>query len=59
MATFSSGTESTLCLICNPGTTGETAAKVTVPHPNYTDGQNNLIIQLNAITVGGFNGLNN
>jgi hypothetical protein len=56
---FSSGTESTICEICCPCTTGETVNSVSVPHPNYSNGQNQTIIQLNAITIGGFNGLNN
>jgi hypothetical protein len=56
---FLSGTESTICEICCPCTTGETVNSVSVPHPNYSNGQNQSIIQLNAITIGGFNGLNN
>jgi hypothetical protein len=56
---FSSGIESTICEICCPCTTGETVNSVSVPHPTYSNGQNQSIIQLNAITIGGFNGLNN
>jgi hypothetical protein len=56
---FSSGTESTICEICCPCTTDETVTEVVVPHPNYSNEQNQSIIQLNAITIGGFNGLNN
>lgn len=29
------------------------------PHPIYTDAVGNQFVQLNAITLGGFNGLNN
>jgi len=56
---FSSGTESTICNICCPCTTGETVNSVSVPHPDYSNGLNQTIKQLNAITIGGFNGLNN
>jgi len=31
----------------------------TAPHPTYTDADGVEYIQLNAITLGGFNGLNN
>ena len=31
----------------------------TVPHPIYTDANGVPYAQLNAITLGGFNGLNN
>jgi hypothetical protein len=30
-----------------------------VPHPIYTDADGVSYVQLNAITLGGFNGLNN
>ena len=56
---FSAGTESTICEICCPCTTGETVNSISVPHPTYSNGQNQPIIQLDAITIGGFNGLNN
>lgn len=29
------------------------------PHPIYSDNEGNDYVQLNAITLGGFNGLNN
>jgi hypothetical protein len=56
---FSSGTESTICEICCPCTTGETISSVSAPHPTWTNGQGQAVIQLNAITLGGPNGLNN
>ena len=59
MATYSSGTETTICLVCCPCTAGEIVTKKTVPHANYSNGQNEVVVQLNTITIGGFNGLNN
>lgn len=56
---FSSGTESTICVVCCPCTTGETVTSVVPPHPTWTNGQGQAITQLNAITLGGPNGLNN
>jgi len=39
---------------------GTLPAGTVVPHPIFTNNDgNNEIIQLNAITLGGFNGLNN
>ena len=56
---FSAGTESTICVVCCPCTTGETVTSVSAPHPTWTNGQGQAIVQLNAITLGGPNGLNN
>jgi|694.fasta_scaffold09795_12 hypothetical protein len=56
---FSAGTESTICVVCCPCTTGETVTSVSAPHPTWTNGQGQAVIQLNAITLGGPNGLNN
>jgi hypothetical protein len=56
---FSAGTESTVCVVCCPCTTGETISSVSAPHPTWTNGQGQAVIQLNAITLGGPNGLNN
>ena len=56
---FSAGTESTICVVCCPCTTGETISSVSAPHPTWTNGQGQAVIQLNAITLGGPNGLNN
>lgn len=38
-----------------------TASLGNVPHPNYTRDSitGDTVIQMNAITIGGFNGLNN
>lgn len=56
---FTSGREYTMCEICCPCTTGETVTEVSVPHPSYTNISSQTIIQFDAITIGGFNGLNN
>ena len=56
---FSAGTESTICVVCCPCTTGETITSVIPPHPTWTNSQGDAVIQLNAITLGGPNGLNN
>lgn len=55
---FSAGTESELCQICWDGT-GYTATVVSAPHPTYTNQFGQAVVQLDAITLGGPNGLNN
>jgi hypothetical protein len=55
---FSAGTESTACNICWDGT-GYTATVVSVPHPSYTNQFGQTVVQLDAIQLGGMNGLNN
>jgi hypothetical protein len=56
----SANTESTICVICcDCGATGSTVTSVSPPHPIYTDGYNNPIMQLNMVVLGGPNGLNN
>jgi len=57
-APLSGGTESTICVICCPCTTGETITSVSPPHPSWTNGQNKTITLLDAIVLGGPNGLN-
>lgn len=42
--------------ICQDDCSGNTRT-ITPPHPVYTNGQNQAIVQLNAVTLGG-NGLN-
>ena len=56
---LSAGTESTICQICCPCTTGESITSVDPPHPQWTNQQGKTIILLDAITLGGPNGLNN
>ena len=55
---FSAGTESTVCVSCFDGS-GYTVSVVTAPHPTWTNGQGQAVVQLDAITLGGPNGLNN
>ena len=47
------GNNGEVCVIDCSGNT----VTVTPPHPVYTNGQNQAIVQINAITIGG-NGLN-
>lgn len=58
MSSLSSNTESTICVICCPCTTGETITIVSPPHPEWTNTQGQAVVQLNAVTLGGPNGLN-
>jgi hypothetical protein len=54
----SANTETFLCQeICTSG--GTTTISVTPPHPVWTDGYGTEVTQLNMITLGGINGLNN
>ena len=54
----SANTESFICVVCN-SISGETVTSVSAPHPVWTDSQGTAVTQLNAITLGGMNGLNN
>ena len=54
LAPLSANTEYRICIVCS----GETLS-VSVPHPTYSDGRGKAIVQLNAIALGGENGLNN
>jgi len=60
MAVLSSGTYT--YVVINP-TSGNcvTCTSTLQPHPIYNDITNssNTVVQLNAVTLGGFNGLNN
>ena len=54
----SANTEENICLeICGPS--GNTVTSVPSPHPVWTDNYGTEVTQLNAITLGGQNGLNN
>jgi len=55
---FSAGTEYNSCNICWDGT-GYTSTIVSPPHPTWTNGQGQVVVQLNAVALGGPNGLNN
>ena len=50
----SANTEVLICEVCSGST-----FTVEPPHPIWTDLYGNSVIQLNAITLGGMNGLNN
>jgi len=54
LAPLSANTEYRICIVCS----GETLS-VSVPHPTYSDGRGKAIVQLNAVALGGENGLNN
>lgn len=51
---LSANTEYVACVECSGGT-----YTVIVPHPTYTNNQGQAVVQLNAVTLGGPNGLNN
>jgi hypothetical protein len=53
--------DSVATIECIVGTTGGTGSSVVVvkpPHPNYSDFTGGTVVQLNMVTIGGFNGLN-
>ena len=60
MAQFSSGTYTYIVTNVTTGTCG-TCSTTLQPHPIYSSITNSAdtIVQLNAVTIGGFNGLNN
>jgi uncharacterized delta-60 repeat protein len=53
----SAGTEYTMCVICCPCTTGTTVTTVSPPHPSWTNIQGKTVVLLDAIQLGGMNGL--
>jgi hypothetical protein len=55
---LSANTEQNICLeVCTPS--GNTVVSVVTPHPAWTNNQGTTVYQMNAITLGGQNGLNN
>lgn len=54
----SANTETVICEVCCPCESGSTFT-VIPPHPVWTDGRGTAVTQLNMITLGGENGLNN
>jgi len=54
----SAGTEYTACVICCPCESGQTVTQVSVPHPTWTGIQGNAVTLLDAVQLGGMNGLN-
>jgi hypothetical protein len=59
MAILSSGTYTYVVINASSGTCG-TCTSTLQPHPSYSSISNSAdtIVQLNAVTIGGFNGLN-
>lgn len=55
--TISAGTEVKICVVCSDSS-GTTATFVNVPHPTWTDANGNAVVLLNAVALGGPNGLN-
>jgi hypothetical protein len=55
---FTSGNESIVCNVCWDGT-GYTTTTVTAPHPQWTNQFGQTVSLLDAIQLGGMNGLNN
>lgn len=56
----SANTPSDICLqICITGETGSTVISVNPPHPIWGNQYGGTVEQLNMITLGGQNGLNN
>ena len=56
----SANTLVTICVeVCTTGVTGTSVVSVNPPHPIYTDGYGTPVTQLNMVTLGGPNGLNN
>ena len=59
MDPISANTENTVCDSCCSSGDCDTVRVIIPPHPQWTNEQGNTVIQLNAITLGGTNGLNN
>lgn len=56
----SANTPEDLCIVvCDTGATGVHVVSVTPPHPVWTGLDGTEVIQMNAVTLGGPNGLNN
>jgi hypothetical protein len=56
---ISAGTEYFACQVCCPCESGGTITQVSVPHPTWTDGNGRAVTLLDAVLIGGQNGLNN
>jgi hypothetical protein len=55
---ISAGTEYTVCQVCCPCSSNQSIKTVSVPHPTWTDGQGRAVTLLDAVLLGGQNGLN-
>jgi len=56
---ISANTENTVCVSCCTSGNCNTVTVVIPPHPQWTNEKGRTVIQMNAITLGGPNGLNN
>ena len=54
LAPLSAGTEITICVVDCDGNT----VSITPPHPTWTNEQGKAVVLLDAIVLGGMNGLN-
>jgi hypothetical protein len=58
MAQTSAGTYTYVIINASSGACG-TCTSTLQPHPTYSDLTGGTVVQLQAVTLGGFNGLNN
>ena len=54
---FTAGTPYEACVICCPCGTGSTVNSVSTPHPTWTGLNGQVVVQANAVELGGMNGL--
>lgn len=54
---ITAGTPYETCVICCPCGTGTTVNSVSTPHPTWTNGSGDVVIQASAVQLGGMNGL--
>ena len=60
LTTTSANTKTTVCVqICTTGGTGSTVVSVEPQHPTWSTQDGGDVVQLNMVTLGGPNGLNN
>lgn len=59
--TITAGTfTSEICIVCTDVSGNTTATKATnTPHPSYTNGGGDVVVQKQMVTLGGQSGLNN
>lgn len=55
---ISAGTEYTACQVCCPCSSNQSVKTVSVPHPTWTNAQGKSVVLLDAVQLGGMNGLN-
>jgi hypothetical protein len=54
---ITAGTPYEACVICCPCGTGSTVTSVSTPHPVWTGLNGQVVVQANAVELGGMNGL--